>query len=96
MENFFVAAGFSGHGMMHAPAAGRAIAELIVNGRFETLDLRGWAIGESSSTRRIASEGSSDALRRRRARLRFAHARCASKVVHRRLERGVERLVRLE
>lgn len=39
MENFFVAAGFSGHGMMHAPAAGRAIAELVVRGRFETLDL---------------------------------------------------------
>jgi glycine/D-amino acid oxidase-like deaminating enzyme len=39
MENFFVVAGFSGHGMMHAPAAGRAIAELIVHGRFETIDL---------------------------------------------------------
>lgn len=38
-ENFMVAAGFSGHGMMHAPAAGRGIAELIVKGRFESIDL---------------------------------------------------------
>jgi FAD-dependent oxidoreductase domain-containing protein 1 len=39
LENFYVIAGFSGHGMMHAPAAGRAIAELIVKGRFESIDL---------------------------------------------------------
>ena len=38
-DNFFVVSGFSGHGMMHAPAAGRAIAELIVHQRFETIDL---------------------------------------------------------
>jgi FAD-dependent oxidoreductase domain-containing protein 1 len=38
-DNFFVVSGFSGHGMMHAPAAGRAIAELIVYRRFETIDL---------------------------------------------------------
>jgi len=38
-ENFYVTAGFSGHGMMHAPAAGRAMAELIRLGRFETIDL---------------------------------------------------------
>jgi FAD-dependent oxidoreductase domain-containing protein 1 len=37
--NFYMAGGFSGHGMMHAPAAGRAIAELITRGEFATIDL---------------------------------------------------------
>lgn len=39
LDNFYLAAGFSGHGMQHAPAAGRAIAELIAQGAFRTLDL---------------------------------------------------------
>lgn len=38
-KNFFVAAGFSGHGLMHAPAVGRAMAELIYDCGFQTLDL---------------------------------------------------------
>ncbi|GGC66253.1 NAD(P)/FAD-dependent oxidoreductase [Undibacterium terreum] len=38
-DNFHVSAGFSGHGMMHAPAAGRAIAEQILTGRQQTIDL---------------------------------------------------------
>ncbi|MFA5665096.1 NAD(P)/FAD-dependent oxidoreductase [Castellaniella sp.] len=39
LENLLFATGFSGHGLMHAPAVGRAIAEFIQQGRYVTLDL---------------------------------------------------------
>jgi glycine/D-amino acid oxidase-like deaminating enzyme len=39
LDNFHVCAGFSGHGMMHAPAAGRAIAERIIHGEDRSIDL---------------------------------------------------------
>jgi FAD-dependent oxidoreductase domain-containing protein 1 len=38
-ENFLVACGFSGHGLMHAPAVGRALTELVVSGSFQTIEL---------------------------------------------------------
>lgn len=37
--NFLVAAGCSGHGLQHAPAIGRALSELILDGGLRTLDL---------------------------------------------------------
>jgi glycine/D-amino acid oxidase-like deaminating enzyme len=39
LENFILANGFSGHGIMHAPAAGRGLAELILHDQYRTIDL---------------------------------------------------------
>ena len=39
VEGLLFANGFSGHGLQHSPATGRAIAELVVHGHYQTLDL---------------------------------------------------------
>ncbi len=39
LKNFYMAAGFSGHGVMHAPATGRLMAELLTTGK-SSIDLR--------------------------------------------------------
>jgi glycine/D-amino acid oxidase-like deaminating enzyme len=45
LTNLIFATGFSGHGVMHAPAVGQAVAELIMAGGFRSIDITalGWS-----------------------------------------------------
>ncbi|XP_049634860.1 FAD-dependent oxidoreductase domain-containing protein 1 isoform X2 [Suncus etruscus] len=39
VTNMYFATGFSGHGLQQAPAVGRAVAEMVLEGNFQTIDL---------------------------------------------------------
>lgn len=39
VTNMYFATGFSGHGLQQAPAVGRAVAEMMLEGHFQTIDL---------------------------------------------------------
>jgi len=39
LEGFYVVAGFSGHGFMHGPISGKLMAEYILDGKFQSVDV---------------------------------------------------------
>jgi sarcosine oxidase subunit beta len=53
----FLANGFSGHGVMHSPATGRLLAELILDGRASLFDVSALSL-ERFATGRLLSETS--------------------------------------
>jgi len=44
VDNFYVCAGFSGHGFMHGPVCGKLMMELIWGGRADTVDITALAL----------------------------------------------------
>lgn len=57
VEGFYVAAGFSGHGLQHAPAVGRGLAELLVHGRYQSLDLSAFSYRRVLDNRPLIDQG---------------------------------------
>ena len=39
VEGFYIVAGFSGHGFMHGPVSGKLMAEIILDGKFQSIDV---------------------------------------------------------
>lgn len=39
VDGFFIVGGFSGHGFMHGPISGKLMAEYLLDGKFQTLDV---------------------------------------------------------
>ena len=53
LANFHFINGFTGHGIQQSPAAGRAVAELICHGAFQTLDLARFAYDRIPAGRKV-------------------------------------------
>lgn len=56
-DNIITVCGFSGHGIMHAPAVGRALSELALTGRYQTIDLSRMEIARVHANAPLAEVG---------------------------------------
>ena len=57
LDRYYVACGFSGHGLMHALGMGRGLAELIVHGAYQTIDLSRFGYQRILEGARVAEQG---------------------------------------
>ncbi len=53
VEGFYCANGFSGHGVMHSPATGRILADLILHGESKLIEARVLGLGRFAENRTI-------------------------------------------
>jgi hypothetical protein len=57
ISNLMLCNGFSGHGLQQSPAAGRAVAELLTNGKFSSIDLSRFSFDRILNNAPIFEEG---------------------------------------
>jgi FAD-dependent oxidoreductase domain-containing protein 1 len=56
VDGFYMALGFSGHGLQQSPAVGRGLSELIATGTYQTLDLTPLAFDRLAADRPIVEK----------------------------------------
>jgi len=56
VKNAFLCAGFSGHGLMHAPAAGKVVAEALLDGKATTVDISRLSFARFANPDELAHE----------------------------------------
>ncbi len=56
-ENVYMACGYSGHGIMHAPASALALAESILDGGYRTLDISAFGYGRIPANKPYREQG---------------------------------------
>ncbi len=56
-QNFHLLSGYSGHGLMHAPGSGRAMAELLLTGKYQTIDLTRFSYDRIANNKPLRETG---------------------------------------